>query len=477
MCLEDMQKAGGQRNRDNRGGDRDYDNRSKVDKDGFRSALPRPDIARLKRDIATHDKEIATFNKEISEIKSSQEKIRNERNSGRQEFENAKRAMSKLLNTKKALHAEKSEIEATREAAHKKITAGQDKEKAAKASIKFNSVEAIDKQIKELEKRQARTSMSLMEEKNLVKEITALTLSKKTFDVLSELKAATDRERVLKSGIDKKLADKNGELKEVYKKIDAQKAILDSFNKTSSAVSKKLPGLKKRQEELRALIDAEMVEIKNLRASIKEKEEAHAAAVAEEKKVFLEELAEKRKKEEEAELLRHPYEEEMFICDFLINYLSAKVGSEAKDEAPVTAPAPDQFSGMKSLKRDDAEETFMGGVVKKKSKKKGGQNNKDGITHNHESLEKFSSIQVAAPAKTSSVEATLKELAEKKEYFNGLERGAIPSLKSLRDKKASSKQTSSDSTVDQKKKGGEKKKSGAKKTVFNMESTAEYPEL
>lgn len=471
-----MQKSGGQRNRDQRGGDRDRDrDRDKADKDGFRSALPRPDTGALKREIGIHDKEIAACNKELNEIKGKQDKIRNERNGGRQEFDKAKRLMAKLMDNKKKLHTEKSAIEARREASHKKIIAGQDKEKAARAEIKFGSVDAIDKKIKELETRQARTSMSLTEEKNLVKEIKTLNLSKKGFATLEELKALTDRERALKSGIDKELTEKNIQLKGVYKEVDAQRAVLDDLNKTSLESSKHLPAFKKRQEELRAQVETENAAVKALREQIQEKEKVHAAAVAEEKKTWKVEQAEIKKKLEAEELAKHPYEEEMYVCDFLVKYLTTKcvVDSDSKVESTSKASTTSDvdtsaFVGMKSLKRDD--ETFMGGAVKKKSKKKGGQNNKDDISHTHESLEYFSSIGVKAPMKLSSVTESLKELEEKKEYFNTLERGAIPSLKSLRAKKGNS--------GDEKSSGGKSQgKKNVSKTVFNLESTADYPGL
>ena len=481
---ETMQKTGGQKQQRERGngngkdrgdrerdrGERDWD---RADKDGFRSSLPRPDTHSLKRDITSHEKEILSCNKELNEIKSKQDKIRNERNGGRQEFDKAKKVMAKLLDTKKRLHAEKNEIEARREVSHKKIMAGQDKEKAAKSEIKFGSVDAIDRKIKELETRQARTSMSLTEEKNLVKEIKSLNLSKKDFAALVELKATTDRERALKSGIDKQMTEKNAELKAVYKELDAQKVVLDALNKNNSESSKQLPAFKKRQEELRATIETENAAIKDLRQQIKDKEEVHAAAVADEKLKWKEEQVELKKKLEAEELAKHPYEEEMYICDFLVTYLSTKCVVDSKPDtsaqATTSAPSVDTsaFSGMKSLKRDD-DETFMGGAVKKKSKKKGGQNNKDDITHTHESLEYFSSIGVNAPLKLSSVADSLKELDEKKKYFDTLERGAIPSLKSLRSKQSASQSK----TV-----GSKKDNSKKKQSVFNMESKTDYPGL
>ena len=463
-----MSKTGGRRDQKYGRDDRDRTG----DRDGFRSSIPRPDVSSLRKQISLIDKEIVNYNNEMSEIRRKQDKIRTEGSSGRQEFESAKKVMSQLIDIKKALHVDKNSIEASRDASQKKILAGQEKEKAAKAAIKFSSVEAIEKQVKELEKRQARTSMTLTEEKNLMKEIKALNLSKKNFAALEELRMVTDKERNVKSVFDKKYSEKNGEIKEIYKKIDAQKLILDSLNKASSETNKQWPELKKRMEELRALVDAENTKIKDLKAKIKEIDDAHVAAVAEEKKKYKEALAELKKKEEEEELARHPYEEEMGICDLLINYLSTKhladmkSGPSSQENASSTTPDMSAFSGMKSLKRND-DEAFMGGVVKKKGKKKGGKNNKEGMTHTHESLEHFSSVNVSPPAKLSNVPETIKELEEKKVYYDELERGAIPNLKSIRAKLNNAKSSS------------DKERSGktSKKTVFNLESQSEYPEL
>ena len=46
--------------------------------------------------------------------------------------------------------------------------------KDAKSSIRFNSVEEIDAEIKKLQRRQETTSMSLTDEKKLIKELDAL---------------------------------------------------------------------------------------------------------------------------------------------------------------------------------------------------------------------------------------------------------------------------------------------------------------
>lgn len=465
-----MQNSRGKQNKPRAGDRESRDSRDNRDKDGFRSSLPRPDVSAYKRDIAQRDNEVAKCIQELNEIKSKQDKIRNERNHGRKEFDEAKSLMSKLINKKKEIFAERNTIQASRDASHKRIVNCQEKEKQARSAIKFNSIDAIDKQIKELETRQSRTSMSLTEEKNLVKEIKALNLSKKSFAALSDMKSETDREKAAKSSIDQAFSEINAKLKEINQRLDAQKVVLDGLNKTSSETGKMIPEFKKRQDELRATIDAENAAIKALRVSIKEKEDGHAVAVAEEKKKWKEEQAELKKKREAEELAKHPYEEEMYICDFLINYLSSKFSSDAKDDAAetpsstTTSSLDTVFAGMKSLKRND-DETFMGGgVVKKKGKKKGGQNNKEDITHTHESLENFSSVGVAAPAKLSAVPDCLKQLNEKKEYFNTLERGAIPSLKSLRAKKESGKSSS-------------KSKSSKQKEVLNVESNAEYPGL
>merc|ERR1740139_2002396 len=77
----------------------------------------------------------------------------------------------KLIDEKRAIRAE---LDVLKSAGDKLV---KDK-KDAKSSVRFNSVEEIDSEIKKLHKKQETTSMSLTDEKKLIQEINTLMSSK-----------------------------------------------------------------------------------------------------------------------------------------------------------------------------------------------------------------------------------------------------------------------------------------------------------
>merc|ERR1712176_181926 len=77
----------------------------------------------------------------------------------------------KLIDEKRAIRAQ---LDVLRQVGDKLV---KDK-KDAKSSVRFNSVAEIEAEIKKLQKRQDTTSMSLTEEKKLIKEMDALMNSK-----------------------------------------------------------------------------------------------------------------------------------------------------------------------------------------------------------------------------------------------------------------------------------------------------------
>jgi hypothetical protein len=135
---------------------------------------------------------------------------------------------------------------------------------------------------------------------------------------------------------------------------------------------------------------------------------------------------------EAEELARIPYEDEMNLCDHLISYLrtnfaSDKDASEASgtDAAPALQTA---FAGMKLLNRDEQDYAALG-TKKTRGKKKGGNNTKkDAIVHSMDTLDSFSLLQVAPPSSVAQVSSTIEALTQKKASFQGLARGAVPTI-------------------------------------------------
>mmetsp|Transcript_2969 Transcript_2969/g.4497 ORF Transcript_2969/g.4497 Transcript_2969/m.4497 type:complete len:496 (+) Transcript_2969:73-1560(+) len=441
--------------------------------------VPKPDKSELQARSDEIQAQISALQNEAKEIKAKMDKIFNDRSGSKGEFEAAKTLMQALIAEKKQLVAEKNALGDARDAARDKINARINAEKAARSDLKFSSLEAIDKQIRDLESKQARTTMSLTDEKKIIKEIKALQASKKTVATLADMKQAIEALKVEKSAIDKNYLDKASEVKRVNERLTAQREVLDSLNKDNSQNREAIPSLRQKQSEIKEQVNSKYQQIKALRAEFKAKEDAYYAHLAEErarKKEARQKEIEARKAQEEerrkaleaAELARIPYEEEINLCDYLVTYLetfvdtSKSTGSADTAANSSQAAAVEGFAGMKVLKRDQEDFAVLGNSKKRGKKKGGGNTKKDVISHGVDTIDSFAMLDVVPPTNVQGVPAAIEQLKEKKTYYQGLERGAVESISSrLRNEK-------------EKKAAAEgKKKTG--KTVFNLES--DFPGL
>jgi chromosome segregation ATPase len=178
---------------------------------------------------------------------------------------------------------EKTTLSTARDAARDKINARINEEKNARSELKFNNLASIESQIRELEARQARTTMSLQDEKKILKDIHQLQMSKKTVATLADMKAAIELLKQQKIEIDRNFNEKSGQVKNVNERITAQRAVLEGLTKDNSEQREALPGLRSRQNEIKKVVDDKYQEIKTLRQEFKAKEEAFYLALAEER--------------------------------------------------------------------------------------------------------------------------------------------------------------------------------------------------
>jgi hypothetical protein len=191
--------------------------------------------------------------------------------------------MQTLIAEKKNIQNEKNILSAARDAARDKIADSQNAEKAARADLKFESVEAIDKQIRDLETRQARTTMSLQDEKKIIKDIKNLQLSKRSLAAIADMKTEIAKSRAAKEEIEKSLSEKMSALKNVNDRINAQRDILDAFNKDNSTSKDQIPALRKRQNDIRSAVTEDLKKIKTLRNEFKTAMDAFYAQLQEER--------------------------------------------------------------------------------------------------------------------------------------------------------------------------------------------------
>lgn len=443
------------------------------DRDSLRRKhIPKPDKVKFEEEVEAIQKEIEAQEKEAAAIKSSFDKINNSRNSNKGEVDAARSLMAQLQNQRKELTAEKNALTVQRDAARDRLTAQTNAEKNARSEIKFTSLEAIDKQIRDLETRQARTTMTLQDEKKIIKDIKALQQSKKALGALATMKDDIDKSRIAKEEVDKNISIKMGELKALNDKIAAQKEVLDNLTKNNNSNKETVPELKKRQTDLRAAINENYTKIKALKAEFKAKNDEYFLQLQEEKK----RLKEARQKEEEArkaeeearlkrleeeELARVPYEEEMQLCDYLVNYLENNFVDKADAPVEKKEASLEIGGGLSLLKREDEEFLPSSTAAKKKGKKKGTNAKKDVIVHGVDTMRSFALLNLNPPGTASGVADSIKQLQDKKAYFQTLERGAIPSIASRRQQ--------------QEKKTSATNSSQKTKSVFNLE--ADFPGL
>jgi uncharacterized coiled-coil DUF342 family protein len=416
--------------------------------------------------------------------------------------------MSTLMVEKKRGMEERDAIIAAKEAAQSAITDQAALEKALRAELTYSSEAEIDRKIKELEKQQATTSVSLRDEKVLLGEIKKLQVMKKSVHQMASIKDAIDKAKARRSVVDKEYADKMSALKSLGERIDRQRAQTDKLLKSCNTADggDSYPKLRARMTTIRDEMNAKYQRTKELRKDFKDREDEYYAGIKEQRAKEREDrekgmearraLEEAKKKErEDEELLLPPYSEEIALCDFLSSYLRGiqrASGDADADEARAlvggaTLDTTKKLGGMTVIKNEL--EDYSINTIKKRGKKKGStKSSTDKIKHTVESIDFFSTLSVTPPATNADIATALERLAEKKTHFQGLERGAVKSISDKRKDKErvssasnTNTQTSSATTAGSATSGAgmqrteRKEKKGGKPSVFSLE--ADFPSL
>jgi len=410
-----------------------------------------------KPDKVAHDKKVDELNKQFEQLKKDkskiQEKIETAMASGKNtEIGKAKEAMlvlrqkkGKLIDEKRAIRAE---LDVLKSAGDKLI---KDK-KDAKSSVRFNSVEEIDAEIKKLHKKQETTSMSLTDEKKLIQEINTLMSSKAKVKDLKSKDASLDGVKKQRSVINDTLKAKDKEIDAVSKEMDVvgdkikaiseketdKRSIVDDLFKQREAFKKEISVVLKDKDTTRDDYREQNNSWWNTQRAVKVQKQAQYEQEKkereEEKKAFL-------KKREEEELKKIPYEEEQHLCEYLADYLerthlnggsdSSKVAAKKED---VIAVKEDPFAGMTAVKK--ADEEFFGTVKGKGKKKRQRAPKKAGaagpFTLNVDSFEQFGLVGLNPPTKLEMVEQSVKDLRAKKQWYKEQPRGSVPTAKDVR---------------------------------------------
>lgn len=322
--------------------------------------------------------------------------------------------------------------------------------KSSRQNVKFTKVEDIDNEIKRLQRKQETTSMSLQEEKRLIKELDLLKSSKKAVAGLKEKEGAIANTKEQRTLISAQLKEKDTEIDAVQAQIDEKQEIVNSLSKKDTTNRDELTKLFTERDEVRDEI-SKLIKVKgDLRTEFRKKNDDfynYQRAVKAQRQIQWEEAKKKEeedkaaflKKQEEEELKKIPYEEEQMLCDYLANYLNSTYLSDGKAEAEsekkddTVAVTDDPFANFKPVsKKNDDVFLQMGGKRKGKKKKPVEKKVATKFTLNMDSFEQFGLIGLVPPTSLEEVPKAVEALKEKKEWYSKQPRGSVPTAKDIR---------------------------------------------
>lgn len=404
-----------------------------------------------------------------------------------------KNEVKRLRSERDTLIKQRSELYAARDAQKESRDKQMTEMAKLKSQTKYRSVEEIDRVVSQLEHQQSTTSMPLAKEKELLKEIDELKKARKLLLQHQSVNAQLDGSKSSGETLQQQISTLNGQLSTIKKEIDEHQAKINKINeKRNNANFQKLMAQKDelrkqkkaKQEEIQKLWDefkkqrvvynAHREEIKAFRSAVNKKraEEREAAH------------AEMLKKRQEELLSKTPYEEEMEICDYLVNYLQTNFLASAQEEESKAEAADVNYEGLgqpvATSKKGKLDVYMALGGSKKKGKKgkgAGSKNAKKGkIVLFPETIEWFSVIKMQPPTSLDQVEASIAALKEKKTWFSTLPRGEIPSIAEMQ-QKFDLQQMEGGRRGDRREKSGPKKSKPQGGKIPNSEDLEAFPTL
>jgi uncharacterized coiled-coil DUF342 family protein len=346
-----------------------------------------------------------------------------------------------LIDQKKAIRAQ---LDAIKGQADKLVKERKD----TRSTVKFNSVAEINAEIARLNKRQETTSMSLQEEKKLIKEMDALQASKGSIKDLQSKETDLEDVKEKRKTISADIGAKDKEIDAVSADIEIRQAAMKVLSDKESEKRGGLDKLFQEREDLKKAISATLKEKDAARAEFREKNNEwfnNSRAVMAQKQIQYDAEKKQRdeerdayvKQKEEEEAKKIPYEEEQNLCDYLADYLERtyiktegpKVAAKKED---IVAVKEDPFAGLTAHKKDQDVEYFGKGKGKKKRTRAPKKPSAGPFTLNVDSFEQFGLLQLSPPTSLEMVEGVIKELREKKEWYKLQPRGSVPTAAQIR---------------------------------------------
>jgi len=435
-------------------------------------------------DKALHDKELDTITLAIEAVKRDklalQTKIdavsaSSNRNSAvgseKEVIQQLKMKKSALIEEKKSL---KKRVDDSKAILDKLLN----ERKATKVQVRFESLAKIEEEIAKLKRLQQSTSMSLTDEKKLIKEIDSLQSSKMMLADLDGNQKKMDVSRDAIKALNDEIKAKDSVIDAVQKDIDDRQKALASLGDSEKEAREGRKKLLDQREELKKLMDSKYKELDQVRDKFRQETDTwfdYQRAIKAQERLKREEERKKReeehlaylKKKEEEELKKVPYEEEMYLCDFLADYLTRtylggdgkKTDKEKEEEGAKSSSVgliPDNpFANVQPAKKKNDEVFLQMGKGGKQtrprteSKKitKAAASTPVPFTMSIEMFEQFGWVHLNPPMSLESVEKCVQELKEKKMWYSQQPRGSVVTAKDMRKAKEKTTTKSSENGV------------------------------
>lgn len=358
--------------------------------------------------------------------------LKNGRGGFGEQIQEAKKQFGELRAAKDALVQQRNAITARLRQVQDKKDAAIKTQRAARSNLKFSTVEDFDREISALRHQQETRSMSLNEEKRLIKDIEVLQNQKQQVAKVAGDAGAVDAHNDSIKDIRAQQAAKNAEIDAAQAKLTEQKEKLDELYRLNEEERKqdKFPALAKERKTIKEQLDALFTTLKDKRREFKEANDKYYNNIRlVRKKKDLERQKEEaaRKAEYEAKLAEyekelakiHPYQTEMDLCDALVSFLENAYAKELKSADSVednSSAAPVELDGLKPLQRKQEDFIMLGGGGKKK---KGGKKTKKEAKFSLPlaQMEAFATIGLVPPTAVGAVGESLSAIKEKKVWF------------------------------------------------------------
>lgn len=297
---------------------------------------PIPKVSRPNRD--EYDAEIAGINATIDKLKEEHRKLHakidNLTNKRGNSAVGIERDAIKALRSKKAqLIDEKRAIRARLDLTKTQTDRLMNDRKATKAGFKFTTISEIEAEISKLSRKQETTSMSLSEEKRIIKEMDALQASKKLVTDLKNKDISIDNAKEQRKFIMSELSTKDKEVDALQKQIDERNNNIKKLADSETETKEKMQILFTERDSYCVKIGEKIKERDQLRSDFREMNDKwynyqralkaqRKIKYEEEKKQHEEEKKEYLRRIEEEEAKQIPYEEDKALSDYLEEYLS-----------------------------------------------------------------------------------------------------------------------------------------------------------